>query len=194
MWGVGTEGHLSGCPKMDCRAFRNSHVAFVDDTLPGVEHLAMEEHLSNCRSCAEHDARVRRSLMAARSLEPITPSSEFSSRLRSRLDAERVRLSTPVPLMRGPSLAVFAATAAALVAVGALAVELQFEEAVPQIEPRLPTVIASVPAVPETLFASSSALAAAVSTSAPIWSLAYVADQMPIRFATARLEEDSRER
>ncbi len=30
---------------MDCRAFRNSHVAFVDDTLPGVEHQAMEEHL-----------------------------------------------------------------------------------------------------------------------------------------------------
>ena len=84
--------------------------------------------------------------------------------------------------------------AAALVAVGAIAVELQLEEAVPLMEPRLPGVIASVPAVSETLFASSSALAAAVSTSAPIWSLAYVADQVPIRFATARLEEDSRER
>ena len=182
------------CHGMDCRAFRNSHVAFVDDTLPGVEHQAMEEHLQSCRLCAEHDARVRRSLMAARSLEPIVPSTEFSSRLRSRLDAERVRLAVPVPLMRGPSLAAFVATAAALVAVGVVAVELQLHDGAPQIEPRLPAVIASVPAVPETLFASSSALAAAVSTSAPIWSLAYVADQMPIRFATARLEEDSRER
>lgn len=191
---MGTEGHLSGCALMDCRAFRNSHVAFVDDTLPGVEQRAMEEHLEICRSCAEHDARVRRSLMAARSLEPIVPSSEFSSRLRSRLAAERARLAVPVPLMRGPSLAAFAATAAALVGIGALAVQLQLEDAAPQIEPRLPAVIASVPAMPETLFASSSALAAAVSTSAPIWSLAYVADQMPIRFATARLEEDSRER
>ena len=189
-----TEGHLSGCPGMDCRAFRNSHFAFVDDTLPGVEHQAMEEHLQSCRLCAEHDARVRRSLMAARSLEPIVPSTEFSSRLRSRLDAERTRLAVPVPLMRGPSLAAFAATAAALVAVGVLVVELQLQDTAPQLEPRLPAVIASVPAVPETLFASSSALAAAVSTSAPIWSLAYVADQMPIRFATARLEEDSRER
>lgn len=178
---------------MDCRAFRNSHVAFVDDTLPGVEQLAMAQHLSRCRECAEHDARVRRSLMAARSLEPIAPSSDFSARLRSRLDEERNRLAVPVPLIRGPSLAAFAATAAALVGIGALVVQLQLEEAAPEIVPRLPAVVASVPAAPDTLFASSSALAAAVSTSAPIWSLAYVADEMPIRFATARLEEDSRE-
>lgn len=181
-------------PQMDCRAFRNSHVAFVDDTLPGVEQRAMEEHLASCQVCAAHDACVRRSLMAARSLEPIMPSSDFSARLRARLDAERRRLLAPVPLMRGPSLAAFAATAAALVLIGVLAVELQLEDVAPPIEPRLPAVIVSVPAVPETLFASSSALAAAVSTSAPIWSLAYVADQMPIRFATARLEEDLRER
>ena len=105
-----------------------------------------------------------------------------------------MRSRVPVPLMRGPSLAAFAASAATLVVVGVLAVELQLQDAAPQSEPVLPAVIASVPAVPETLFASSSALAAAVSSSAPIWSLAYVADQMPIRFATARLEEDSRER
>lgn len=180
---------------MDCRAFRNSHVAFVDDTLPGIEHLAMEGHIRSCRECAEHDARVRRSLMAARSLEPITLSADFHARLRSRLELERRRLAAPVPLIRGPSLAAFAATAAALVGIGVIAVQVQVEDAAaPQSAPRLPAVVASVPAVPETLFASSSALAAAVSTSAPIWSLAYVADQMPIRFATARLEEDSRER
>lgn len=178
---------------MDCRSFRNSHVAYVDDTLPGVEHLAMAEHARNCPECAEHDARVRRSLMAARSLESIVPSSDFSARLQLRLDAERRRLSTPVPLMRGPSLAAFAATAAALVGIGALVVQVQLEGEAPEVVPRLPAIIASIPAVPETLFASTSALAAAVSTSAPIWSLAYVADQMPIRFATARLEEDSRE-
>jgi hypothetical protein len=132
--------------------------------------------------------------MAARSLEPIVLSSEFSARLQSRLEAERKRVAAPVPLIRGPSLAAFAATTAAVVGVGFLAVQLQINSAEPEVVPRLATVIASVPAVPETLFASTSALAAAVSTSAPIWSLAYVADQMPIRFATARLEEDSRER
>jgi hypothetical protein len=179
---------------MDCRTFRQRHVAFVDDTLPGVEQQAMEEHVRACSRCAKLDARVRRSLMAARSLEPIAPSHDFRSRLRSRLDAERQRAILAVPLARGPSFVAFAAIGAAVVGVGVLALELQVQDQPPSGLPRLPAVIASVPAVPETLFASSSALAAAISTSAPVWSLAYVADQMPIRFATARLAEDLRER
>lgn len=179
---------------MDCRDFRQSHVAFVDDTLPGVDHQAMEAHIRACRRCAVHDARVRRSLMAARSLEEITPSTDFQSRLRSRLEVERQRMVVPVPLARGPSLITFAAMGAAVVGVGVLALQLPVAEQSPAALPRLPAVIASVPAVPETLFASSSALAAAISTSAPVWSLAYVADQMPIRFATARLAEDSHDR
>jgi hypothetical protein len=84
--------------------------------------------------------------------------------------------------------------AAGVLGVGILAVTLQVEEQQPQELPILPAVVASIPAVPETLFASSSALAAAMSTSAPVWSLAYVADQMPIRFATARLAEELRDR
>lgn len=86
----------------------------------------------------------------------------------------------------------FAATAAAVIGIGALALQVQYDA--PLVTPRLPAVVASVPAVPETLFASSSAFAAAVSTSAPVWSLAYVADQVPIRFATAQLAEELRER
>jgi hypothetical protein len=132
--------------------------------------------------------------MAARNLDPILPSDEFLSRLRKRIEMERRRIVVPIPLARGPSLATFAAMAAAVVVVGVLALELQVQESHTVVEPRLPGVIASVPAVPETLFASSSALAAAISTSAPVWSLAYVADQMPIRFATARLAEDLRDR
>ena len=97
------------------------------------------------------------------------------------------------PRARGPSLAMFAATAAAVISVGVLALEVQVQDE-PAAMPRLPAVIASVPAVPDTLFASSSAFAAAVSTSAPVWSLAYVADQVPIRFVTAQLAEDLRER
>ena len=179
---------------MDCRTFRQSHVAFVDDTLPGVEQQAMEEHLSVCNECARLDARVRRSLMAARSLEQILPSDNFRSRLHSRLQIERQRMITPLPLARGPSYAAFAGMAAGVLGVGILAVTLQVEERQPQELPILPAVVASIPAVPETLFASSSALAAAMSTSAPVWSLAYVADQMPIRFATARLAEELRDR
>ncbi|MGH7712352.1 MAG: hypothetical protein ACREOG_13765 [Gemmatimonadaceae bacterium] len=132
--------------------------------------------------------------MAARNLDPILPSDKFLSQLRKRIEVERRRMVAPMPLARGPSFAAFAAMAAAVVGVGVLAVELQVQESRTVIEPRLPGVIASVPAVPESLFASSSALAAAISTSAPVWSLAYVADQMPIRFATARLAEDLRDR
>lgn len=176
---------------MDCRTFRESHVAFVDDTLPGVDQQAMGEHLRVCPACAAHDTRVRRSLMAAQSLEPILPSYEFSSRLRSRLAAERSRLPS-APRPQGPSLAMFAATAAAVIGIGVFA--LQVQDNAPLVTPRLPAVVASVPAVPETLFASSSAFAAAVSTSAPVWSLAYVADQVPIRFATAQLAEELRDR
>ncbi len=176
---------------MDCRTFRESHVAFVDDTLPGVDQQAMGQHLLVCPACAAHDTRVRRSLLAAQSLEPILPSHEFSSRLRSRLAVERLRMPA-APRTRGPSLVMFAATAAAVIGVGVFAVQVQDDG--PFVTPRLPAVVASVPAVPETLFASSSAFAAAVSTSAPVWSLAYVADQVPIRFATAQLAEDLRER
>ncbi len=154
----------------------------------------MEEHRRSCAACARVDARVRRSLMAARSLEQILPSDQFRSRLHSRLEIERQRMVAPTSLARGPSYTVFAGMAAAVLGIGILAVALQVEEQQPQALPALPAVIASIPAVPETLFASSSALAAAISTSAPVWSLAYVADQMPIRFATARLAEDLRDR
>jgi hypothetical protein len=178
---------------MDCRAFRQSHVAFVDDTLPGVEQRAMSEHVRVCAQCAQLDARVRRSLMAARSLDSIVPSDGFSARLRTRLEAERQRAVVHTPLSRGPSFIAFTSIAASVVGIGVLAVQLQLEEE-PREVPRLAGIVASVPAVPESLFASSSALAAAISTSAPVWSLAYVADQMPIRFATAQLAEEMRER
>ena len=131
--------------------------------------------------------------MAARSLEPIVPSNEFSARLQSKLEAERRRLLTPVPLVRGPSFTAFLAAAAAVVGVGVVALELQLQEEGTPITPRLEGVVASVPAVADTLFASSSAFAAAISTSAPVWSLAYVADQVPIRYATARLAEELRD-
>jgi hypothetical protein len=179
---------------MDCRSFRQSHVAYIDDTLPGVEQQAMAEHARTCSACAALDARVRRSLMAARSLDPIAPSDDFSRRLRTRLDAERGRLATTAPLARGPSLAAFFATAAAVVGVGVLAVEMQLRDESSVVPPMLVGVTASVPAAADTLFPSSSALAAAVSTSAPIWSLAYVADHVPIRFATVHLVEEQRDR
>ena len=33
---------------MDCREFHEQHFAFVDDTLPGIELVGMQMHLTEC--------------------------------------------------------------------------------------------------------------------------------------------------
>jgi len=45
----------------------------------------MQRHITECPECAARDARVRRSLMVARSLPPIEPSPDFAARLDRRL-------------------------------------------------------------------------------------------------------------
>ena len=78
---------------MDCRAFRKNHLAFLDDTLPGVEVDRMHNHLRMCEACGSLDYRVRRSLMVVRShLSNIEPSVDFGSRLSARLERERASL------------------------------------------------------------------------------------------------------
>lgn len=90
---------------MDCRAFHKHHLAFVDDTLPGVDVGRMRDHLASCASCAAHDHRVRRSLLLVRNqLSPIQPSAEFRTRLDARLAAERTaRMAPPGLLAPTPS-------------------------------------------------------------------------------------------
>ncbi|MGQ0538536.1 MAG: hypothetical protein ACT4R6_06290 [Gemmatimonadaceae bacterium] len=175
---------------MDCRTFRKKHALFVDETLPGVEHNEMIAHVGGCLGCAAHDSRVRRAMLLARSLQPIKLSHDFADRLRARLDVERKRLTEPIPLARGPSLSVFAGMAACVVAVGIFAAQLQRYGTLTE-SSSAPAQIANISATEDSSFASSSALAAAVSTSAPIWSLAYLADEVPLRFATARLAESA---
>jgi len=43
---------------MDCREFCEQHLAFVDDTLAGVELVRMQGHIAECESCAKHDAKL----------------------------------------------------------------------------------------------------------------------------------------
>lgn len=104
-----------------------------------------------------------------------------------------MRVRMPVPIAHGPSFTAFLSAAVTVIGIGVIAVELQLQQEPAPSLPELPGVVASLPAVSDTLFASSSAFAAALSTSAPVWSLAYVADQMPMRYATAQLSEDLRE-
>jgi hypothetical protein len=70
---------------MDCRDFREQHLSYVDDTLPGVELVRMQIHMNECDECARHDATIRRSLMLFRNLPRIEPSPDFSRRLEMKL-------------------------------------------------------------------------------------------------------------
>jgi hypothetical protein len=80
---------------MRCSDFQELHCAFIDDTLAGVELVRMQTHRAECRECAERDTRVRRSLMAARSLPPIEPSADFTRKLEARLAACRAGADEP---------------------------------------------------------------------------------------------------
>lgn len=83
---------------MDCRDFRDAHLAYLDDTLPGDAMAEAQRHLLTCDRCAAHDSMVRRSLVLARNhLPEITPSADFRSRLDARLAACRAE-QTPPPL------------------------------------------------------------------------------------------------
>src|SRR4029079_12401710 len=75
---------------MDCREFHDKHLAFVDDTLAGVELVGMQMHLTECESCSRHDATIRRSLMLFRILPAIEPSRDFSVRLEEKLKAVKL--------------------------------------------------------------------------------------------------------
>lgn len=125
---------------MDCRAFRKRHLAFVDDTLPGVEVERMHEHRQSCDACAAWDHRIRRSLLVARNhLSTIEPSADFGRRLALRLERERV------PVVLGATGGMFrwsgvAAVLLVVVVVSASALALGGERGSSGLA-RLPTVV-----------------------------------------------------
>ncbi len=176
---------------MDCRTFRKKHVAFVDDTLPGIDLVAMQRHLIECDHCAQHDTQVRRALLLFRNLPQIEPSADFSSRLQSRLRDERQlmasRGSADVASSRGPRLKTFAAVAASIVVVGYLTMFATSgsRRTVPQVA--LAPVVATEPepVAPEvTPPLATPALVASVSAGVPLWPAMLLADQAPVRFAS----------
>src|SRR5215831_5065062 len=112
-------------PIMDCRQFREKHVAFVDDVLPAIEMRAMQQHRAVCARCSRHDTSIRRSLLLVRNLPPIEPSADFAARLNERLallgPAARTDIVSPRPLL--PPTAAVAAIAAGVVVVAYMALQ-----------------------------------------------------------------------
>lgn len=174
---------------MDCRTFRRKHLAFVDDTLPGVDVVAMEHHRSECRACARLDSDVRRSLLLVRNnLPSIQPSEEFSRRLARRLETERQRLAAPAPLFRGPGMSGFVSMSLGLVAIGLMAVALMERPDTGQIA-RLPgVVIRPVTAEQEMrapLPVAPPAFVASVSTGMAVWPALLMMEEAQLRYADA---------
>lgn len=172
---------------MDCRTFRRKHLAFVDDTLPGVDLAGMERHRAECAACARHDSDVRRSLLLIRNnLPTIHPSADFSRRLARRLEAERLRNAAPAPLFRGPGVSGFLSMSLGVVAIGFLAVGLMERPGAGRIA-RLPDVVIR-PTVVEASPQLSSPVAppafvASVSTGMAVWPALLMMEEAQSRYA-----------
>jgi anti-sigma factor RsiW len=139
---------------MDCRDFRDAHLAYLDDTLPGDAMAEAQRHLLTCDRCAAHDSMVRRSLVLARNhLPEITPSADFRSRLDARLAACRAEQTPPLvdDLMPGEGVAArrrFNPTWLAVAAgLGVVTTALWQTARDRGDEPLLPPALASAPAV-----------------------------------------------
>lgn len=107
---------------MDCRTFRKNHLAFVDDTLPGVDVVRMQLHQAECPECERWDQQIRRSLLVARNhLGAIEPSARFRSRLDARLAQEKAALAAAPALFGSRRRAPVWTLTLGLVAIGVTA-------------------------------------------------------------------------
>jgi anti-sigma factor RsiW len=178
---------------MDCRTFLKKHLAYLDDTLPGVEMAEMQRHLLACDACARQDASVRRALLVLRNVPAVEPTAGFSDRLRDRLRQERKRVRRDEYPFRGPSVGVFAGAGASVIALGMITVVMLGRESSSQTPPSLPAVVAYAPAladVPNEQVATP-AFVASMSMGMPVWPALLLAEEGSLRFAATELQPAS---
>jgi len=171
---------------MDCREFCEQHLAFVDDTLPGIELVRMQRHIAECEGCAKQDAKVRRALLLFRNLPSIEPSADFTTRLEARLKTcqEDQLVMTQRNLRRGA----IAATIASVLMLGYIGTTL-FNQPVAPRDMVLPPVVATAPEPELTpITTSAPAIVTSVSAGLTIWPAALFAEQVPVRFAHSQLD------
>jgi anti-sigma factor RsiW len=175
---------------MDCRAFRENHVMFVDDVLPSAEMAAMEQHLSTCMRCSRHDTSIRRSLLLVRNLPPIEPSPEFMARLNARLEqvnaSPRVDIVAPRPYL--PSFGAYAALAAGVLAVAYMAVETTRYYA--PVSGHMAPVTASASDFSPMPMANG-AFVASVPTGMPVWPAVLMVGESPMHFANLEFRDEA---
>jgi predicted anti-sigma-YlaC factor YlaD len=76
---------------MDCQGFRSRHLDYTEGTLDEATLVACERHRAECRDCAAHDARVRRSLMVCHSVSLSEHRCDLTARVLEGIRADRVR-------------------------------------------------------------------------------------------------------
>lgn len=184
---------------MDCSAFRRHHLAYLDDTLPGDLLVPAELHLRECAACAALDTSVRRALLCARNLPPVSPSADFAERLQARLrEIDRGECEVPVdwtPSWRDVAIERFAprypsrrtmAIAASLLVMASLgSVALPEGDGEPVL---LPPVVATRPegdaelAGPRLERLPASELVGPATAGIPVWPAALLAGEAPVQF------------
>ena len=167
---------------MDCRDFRNRHLAFLDQTLSDAELVSMQRHLAECACCARHDTAVRRGLLIFRNLPPVEPSADFAARLNARLSEYR-RADARAAAFRGPGVGTFAAAAAGVLTAGLVAISA-FNWTEPARDLALPPVVATVPEPPPPPIVDQTVVTSA-SAGMPVWPAALIAEQAPVHFLSA---------
>ncbi len=170
---------------MDCRTFKEKHLAFVDDTLAGVEVVGMQLHIAECDSCARLDVSIRRSLMLFRSLPCIDLSPGFGDRLDASIrDIRTAGLLPPAQRLLGRAFLVGLASAAMI---GFIATTLYRTDLSQDV--RMEPVVASLPEPePGQHITPAEAIVASAPAGLGIWSAALYAEQAPVHFAHTRLE------
>jgi hypothetical protein len=169
---------------MDCREFREQHLSFVDDTLPGVELVRMQMHLTECDECARHDATIRRSLMLFRNLPRIEPSPDFAKKLEIKLREAKLADAAAASGSRSRKFAaaVTITSAAMLTYIG---VSLRQVDTPQDIV--LPPVVAIATSSDASAGGPAPEMIAAVSAGLPIWTAALFAEQTSAHFASIEL-------
>jgi len=175
---------------MDCREFSEKHLAFVDDTLAGIELVRMQRHTAECERCAKQDAKVRRALLLFRNLPAIEPSTGFTDRLEARLqeahEHDMLLETTRRNLTRGAVAATVATLASAVMLAYIGSTVYQAEMTRDVVMPPVVAIASEPDLTPITT--TTPAIVASASAGLAIWPVALFAEEVPVRFAHSRFE------
>jgi hypothetical protein len=178
---------------MDCREFSEKHLAFVDDTLAGIELVRMQRHMSECESCARHDAKIRRALLLFRNLPAIEPSEGFSDRLEARLHEEQDNELLLATTRRNLTKGAVAATIASVAMLAYIGSTLYQTDVTRDLVMSPVVATATAPEL-DPITTSTPAIVASAPAGLAIWPVALFAEEAPVRFAQSRFELANRSR